>query len=393
MMLISAGTIVLDGRICRPGWIEIEGARISACGTGTAPRRPDIDLPDGIVVPGFVDMHVHGGGGASYSDGTVAAIEESARFHLGHGTTTTVASLVTAAPEDLLRTVALLADRVGGGTLAGIHLEGPWLSPARRGAHAENQLRDPDRAEIDALLAAGRGGIRMVTIAPEVPGAAAAIERLKDANVVVAVGHTDATYEQTRAAIEAGATVGTHVFNAMRPLHHREPGPALALLEDPRVTVELIADGVHIHPALLRDLVRRTGSERIALVTDAMAAAGTPDGRYRLGPVDVTVTCGVAHVTGTSTIAGSTATMDAMFRAAVAAAGTDLDAALTAAVRMTSANPARALGLGEVGVLRAGMRADLVALDADLGLIGVVHGGRLVSPAPLGRNGFEAAVH
>ncbi len=375
-MLISAGTIVLDDRICRPGWIELEGERISACGSGTPPRTPDLDLPESIVVPGFVDIHVHGGGGASYSDGAAAAVTEAARFHLRHGTTTTLASLVTASPEELLRTVALIADQVGDGTLAGIHLEGPWLSPARRGAHAEDQLREPDPAEITALLEAGRGTLRMVTIAPELPGAAAAIDRFVQANVVVAVGHTDATYEQTRVAIDAGATVGTHVFNAMRPLHHREPGPVLALLEDSRVTVELIADGVHIHPALLRDLVRGTGSDRIALVTDAMAAAGTPDGEYRLGPVDVTVCCGVAHVTGTSTIAGSTATMAQLFRAAAAAAGPDPDAALLAAVRMTSTNPARAVGLAEVGRLRAGSRADLVVLDRDLALTGVVQRGR-----------------
>ncbi|RDI64845.1 N-acetylglucosamine 6-phosphate deacetylase [Nocardia pseudobrasiliensis] len=378
-MLISAGTIVLDDRICRPGWIEFEGERIAACGSGTPPRAPDLDLPESTVVPGFVDMHVHGGGGASYSDGTAAAVAEAARFHLRHGTTTTLASLVTASPDELLSTVALIADQVGSGTLAGIHLEGPWLSPARRGAHAENQLRDPDPAEITALLEAGRGAIRMVTIAPELPGAAAAIDRFVQANVVVAVGHTDATYDQTRAAIEAGATVGTHVFNAMRPLHHREPGPVLALLEDPRVTVELIADGVHIHPALLRDLVRGKGSDRIALVTDAMAAAGTPDGEYRLGPVDVTVCCGVAHVTGTSTIAGSTATMAQLFRAAVTAAGPDPDAALLAAVRMTSTNPARAVGLTEVGRLCPGSRADLVVLDRDLALTAVVRRGALLS--------------
>ncbi|MGY2063102.1 amidohydrolase family protein, partial [Nocardia gipuzkoensis] len=166
--------------------------------------------------------------------------------------------------------------------------------------------------------------------------------------------------------------------NAMRPLHHREPGPALALLEDPRVTVELIADGVHIHPALLRDLMRGRGCGPIALVTDAMAAAGTPDGEYRLGPVDVTVCCGVAHVSGTSTIAGSTATMPTLFRAAVAAAGPDPDAALLTAVRMTSTNPARAVGLHDVGRLRPGSRADLVVLDRRLELSAVVHRGRLL---------------
>ncbi|WP_225729016.1 MULTISPECIES: N-acetylglucosamine-6-phosphate deacetylase [unclassified Nocardia] len=377
MTLISAGTAVLDGRICRPGWIEVVDNRIHACGAGTPSRAADIELPDGIVVPGFVDMHVHGGGGASYSAGTVADIRATARFHLRHGTTTTMASLVTAAPDELLGAVARLADEVDAGTIAGIHLEGPWLNPARRGAHAQRQLRDPDLAEIDALLRAGRGAIRMVTIAPELPGALAAIERLVAANVVVAVGHTDATYEQTRAAIGAGASVGTHLFNAMRPLGHREPGPTLALLENPGVTVELIADGVHLHPSLPPHLVRSIGAERIALVTDAMAAAGAADGEYRLGPVEVTVACGVAHVTGTSTIAGSTATMHQLFRAAARTAGPDPDAALVAAVRMTAATPATALGLTEVGQLRPGLWADLVLLNRELDLVGVMRRGIL----------------
>lgn len=383
MTLIGAGTVVLDGRIARPGWLELSDGRILACGTGIAPRRPDIELPEHIVVPGFVDMHVHGGGGGSYSDATAADIADATEFHRRHGTTSTMASVVTTAPDDLLRTVALLANEVEAGTLAGIHLEGPWLSPARRGAHAPELLREPDLAEIEAVLAAGRGTVRMVTVAPELPGAMRAIERLVEANVVVAVGHTDATYEQARAAIDAGATVGTHVFNAMRPLHHREPGPIVALLEDPRVTVELIGDGVHIHPALHRHLVHTVGADRIALVTDAMAAAGTPDGEYRLGPVDVTVCCGVAHVSGTSTIAGSTATMAQLFRAAVDSAGPDPDAALLAAVRMTATTPAHAIGLTDVGTLRPGLHADLVVLNQNYEPTAVMRRGRFPDNAPL----------
>ncbi len=192
-------------------------------------------------------------------------------------------------------------------------------------------MRDATPAEIDALLAAGDGAIRMVTLAPERPGSDDAITRLVDAGVVVAVGHTDATYEQTRHAIELGATVGTHLFNAMRPLHHREPGPALALLEDPRVIVELIADGIHLHPAVVHTTVQAAGADRVALVTDATAAAGAEDGEYRLGAVPVDVVEGVARVRGTPTIAGSTATMDQLFGAA-AGLGSDRDAALIAAV-------------------------------------------------------------
>ncbi len=365
MALIAAGTLVLDGRVARPGWLEVSGGRIAACGTGPPPRPPDDDFPDSVVVPGFVDVHVHGGGGHSYPDGVDAAAG-AARFHLRHGTTTTLASLVTAAPAELLAGVRALADATRRGTVAGIHLEGPWLSPARCGAHDRTRMRDPDPAEIEAVLAAGGGAIRMVTLAPELPGSDEAIRRFIDAGVVVAVGHTGATYEQTRRAIDTGATVGTHLFNAMPPLHHRAPGPALALLENPEVTVELIADGVHVHPAVLDAVVRFAGPDRVAVVTDAIAAAGRGDGAFRLGAVPIDVVSGVARVSGTDTIAGSTATMDRLFSTVAGLAG------LAAAVHMTAQTPARALGLERVGSLRVGHDADVVVLDADLGVTAVM---------------------
>jgi N-acetylglucosamine-6-phosphate deacetylase len=365
MPLIAAGTVILEQGVCRPGWLETSGNRIVACGPGLPPRSADVDMPDALLVPGFVEMHVHGGGGASYADGNDADILRAAMFHRRHGTTTTLASLVTASPTALLTAVRVLAESTRAGTVAGIHLEGPWLSAARCGAHDPKQLRDPTPDEIDALLTAGGGAIRMVTLAPERAGSHGAITRFVDAGVVVALGHTDASYEQTRNAIELGATVGTHLFNAMRPVHHREPGPALALLEDPHVTVELIADGVHVHPAVLRAVIEAAGADRVALVTDATAAAGLGDGEFRLGTVLIDVVEQVAHVRGTSTIAGSTATMDQLFRAA-AALGSDPDAALAAAVQMTSTTPARALGLDHVGSLHAGADANLVVLERDL---------------------------
>jgi N-acetylglucosamine-6-phosphate deacetylase len=355
--------MVVDGQVCRPGWLETSGRSIAGCGAGAAPRPPDVELPDSIVVPGFVDMHVHGGGGSSYTD--AQGIADAAEFHLRHGTTTTLASLVTAAPTELIAGVRALADATRQGIIAGIHLEGPWLSAARCGAHDHTLMRNPDPAEIDGVLAAGRGVIRMVTLAPELPGSDAAIRRFLDAGVVVAVGHTDATYEQARHAVDLGATVGTHLFNAMPPLHHREPGPALALLEDRRVTVEVIADGVHVHPAMIRAVIEAAGPGRVAAVTDAIAAAGRGDGEYRLGPVSIDVVSGVARVRGVSTIAGSTATMDRLF-ARLAGLGQDPKAGLAAAVALTSATPARALGLSRVGSLRPGYDADLVVLDPEL---------------------------
>lgn len=371
MAVISAGTAVVDGQICRPGWVETSGAQILACGTGAPPNRSpgptESDFPDCVVVPGFIDMHVHGGGGSSYTQ--AGDITKAAGFHLRHGTTTTLASLVTASPAELIAGVRALADATRQGTVAGVHLEGPWLSAARCGAHDRTQMRDPGPAEIDAVLAAGAGTIRMVTLAPERSGSHDAIRRFLDAGVVVAVGHTDATYEQTKHALALGATVGTHLFNAMPPLDHREPGPALALLQDPRVTVELIADGVHVHPAMMHAVIQVAGPDRVAVITDAIAAAGCDDGVFRLGTVPIDVVSGVARVRGTSTIAGSTATMDRLFRAIRAGAvelGADPDAALAAAARMTSATPARALGLERVGALRQGYDANLVVLDRDL---------------------------
>ena len=374
MPLIAAGTVVLEQGICRPGWVHTSGPRIVGCGPGAPPQHPDVDLPNAVIVPGFVDIHVHGGGGASYLDGDIAEIMRAAEFHRGHGTTTTLASLVTAGAADLVRGVRALAEATRDGVIAGIHLEGPWLSSVHCGAHDRTQLRDPTPAEIDALLAAGDGAIKMVTLAPERRGSDGTIASLIGAGVVVALGHTDASYEQTRRAIDLGATVGTHLFNAMRPLHHREPGPALALLEDARVTVELIADGVHVHPAVVHATTRAAGADRVALVTDATAAAGLGDGEFRLGTTPVDVVDGVAQVRGTPTIAGSTATIDRLFRAA-AGFESDPDAALADAVRMTSTTPARALGLPDVGSLRAGAQADLVVLDRDLQVSAVMaHG-------------------
>ncbi|BBZ78737.1 N-acetylglucosamine-6-phosphate deacetylase [Mycolicibacterium anyangense] len=372
-MLLTAETVLTGRELLRPGWIGVSGTTVTDVGAGPPPRRADRDLGAATVVPGFVDTHVHGGGGSEFSAADSAATRAAVDLHHRHGTTTVVASLVSAAPAELLQQVVVLAGQVHDGTIAGIHLEGPWLAAGRCGAHDPALLRDPDD-ELDRVLAAGDGTIRMVTLAPERAGALTAIERIVAAGAVAAVGHTDASYEQTRAAIEAGATVGTHLFNAMRPIHHREPGPVIALLEDSRVTVELITDGVHVDGALYRHVVRSAGPDRVTLITDAMAAAGMADGAYRIGRLEVTVAGGIATLTGTSTIAGSTATMDRVFRFAVEHSGLPRDRALQEAVAATSVNPARALGL-PVPELEAGARADLVVLDTNLGVSGVMLAG------------------
>ncbi|ORB63981.1 N-acetylglucosamine-6-phosphate deacetylase [Mycolicibacterium tusciae] len=376
-MLLTADTLLTGRELLRPGWIEISGDRIDAVGAGAPPRVADGALGGVTVVPGFVDTHVHGGGGTNFSTAARTDTSTAVDFHRRHGTTSLVASLVTAAPDDLLHQVTGLAADVRDGLLDGIHLEGPWLSTVRCGAHQPALMRDPDPAEIDRVLEAAAGTVRMITIAPERHGALAAIERIVDRGVVAAVGHTEATYDQTRAAIAAGATVATHLFNAMRPINTREPGPVIALLEDPRVTVELITDGVHVDPALYRHVSRSTGPDRVSLITDAISAAGMSDGTYHLGSLAVEVVDRVARVAGTQTIAGSTATMDHQFRFAVKHSGLDRDGALIAAVRQASINPARALGLPATGLF-AGGTADLVVLDTDLAVTGVLRQGAWV---------------
>lgn len=383
--LLSAGTVVTAER-AGPGWVEIDDGRITAVGDGAPPRPPDVDLGDGVLVPGFVDQHVHGGAGAAFTGGDPEEALRAVRFHRAHGTTTMLGSLVAAGPAALRRDVAALSELVADGELAGVHLEGPWLAKARCGAHDPLLLRDPDPAELDRLLAGG--AVRMVTTAPELDGALDAIRRIAGAGVVAAVGHTNASYELTRAAIAAGARVGTHLFNAMAPVHHREPGPAIALLEDERVTVELVADGLHVHPALWEHVLRSAGNGRVAAVTDAMAAAGMPDGDYLLGALQVVVTDRVARIATPAggppgPIAGSTATAEELFTNVATFAALPRAEALRRAVAMTATTPARVLGLPDVGEIAPGRRADLVVLAADLRVRDVYRAGVRLVPAPL----------
>jgi N-acetylglucosamine-6-phosphate deacetylase len=362
------GKVVTPTGVIRQGCVELDGDRITAVAEYPTAR-------DGNwIVPGFVDMHTHGGGGHTFTTGDAESARQAAAFHLRHGTTTLLASLVSS-PYELMRdATAALRPLVEAGVLAGVHFEGPYLSSARCGAQNPEFLRDPSTDELTALIELGGGAIRMVTLAPERDGALEAIKLLTGHRVVAAIGHTDATYDQTRAAVAAGASVATHLFNGMRPVHHREPGPVVALLDAPNVVCELVADGVHLHDGMLAFATATAGPERAALITDAMAAAGMPDGEYELGGQGVTVADGVARLTRDGAIAGSTLTMDAALRHAVHAGIPMADAA-----RMVSTTPARAIGLGDrVGALQVGLRADLVVLDDDLNVLRVMHAGSWV---------------
>ncbi|QQD75903.1 N-acetylglucosamine-6-phosphate deacetylase [Curtobacterium sp. YC1] len=370
--LVRAARVVDAAGSTADGWVLVDGDTIAAVGTGPEAPAADrvVDLGDATLTPGFVDLHGHGGATEAYEDDSFAA---ALAVHRAHGTTRSVLSLVADPIPSLAASMARVRTVMADDPLVlGVHLEGPFLSPHNKGAHNESFLVDPTPAAVDALLEAGEGVLRQVTIAPELPGAVDAVRRFVDAGVTVAVGHTVGTYDQARASFDAGATILTHAFNAMPGLHHRAPGPIGAAVADERVTLELILDGVHVHPVVAETLFRAAPG-RVALITDAMGAAGAADGAYRLGSLDVTVTDGVAHVAGTDTIAGSTLTQDAALRNAILLAGRTLPEAVAA---LTSV-PAGALGLGDrLGRIAPGSAADLVALSPALEVQRVWGGGR-----------------
>ncbi len=371
MTVFAGGRVVSDQGLVESGWIEVEGEMIVDRGIGEPLKPVDFDLRGRALIPGFVDQHCHGGGGNTFVTTDAAEAFRAAELHLQHGTTSIMGSLVTGTREALIDQIRTLSPLVDQDVLMGIHLEGPWLSKLHCGAHAVDQLRPPESGEVGELLAVGGGRIKMVTIAPELPGAIPAIHQILRADAVAAIGHTDADYEIARTAIEAGATVATHLSNAMRPLHHRDPGAIGALMEDPRVTVELIADGVHVHPAVLRLVYNEAGINRVALVTDAMGAAGAPDGRYLLGELEVDVVDGTARLVEGGAIAGSTLTLDRAMRFVVLGGGIPLEDA----VAMLSTNPARAMGLTDRGVIAPGKRADLLVLSPRLEVESVMRRG------------------
>ncbi|MEV5890084.1 N-acetylglucosamine-6-phosphate deacetylase [Nonomuraea fuscirosea] len=365
-----------DARIVTPegvheGWLTIEDGRITHVGHGSAPGA-GLSVGGRHVVPGFVDLHNHGGAGGSFPTGEQDRARDAVALHRRHGTTTTVGSLVTDSIEGLARAAASLAELCEEGLLAGLHLEGPYISRARCGAHDPALLREPSPQELAGLIKAGRGHLRMLTIAPELPGALDMIRMAVAEGVIAAIGHSDADYEQTITGIEAGASVATHLYNAMPPLGHRAPGPVAALLDDERVTVELVNDGVHVHAAMLRLAYEVAGPGRTVLITDAMSATGLGDGDYALGSMQVHVRDGVARLAEGGSIAGSTLTMDVAFRRAVQEVGMSLPDA----VQVASLTPARVLGLaGRIGSIAVGKAADLVVLSDSLEVDGVMKDG------------------
>jgi N-acetylglucosamine-6-phosphate deacetylase len=375
MTVLRHARVVTPGGVLADGWVSIAGGRIAAVGTGTPPtgEGTHTDLGGAWLLPGFIDLHVHGGGGhdaTSSPDDMAAAVA----FHRRHGTTRTLVSLVTAPLDALARQLGWVADltAVGpspAGHVLGAHLEGPFLSPARCGAQNTGHLLLPDPASFAALAAAARGTLRSVTVAPELPGALDLIGEVLAAGAVAAMGHTDAGHADAQAAIDAGVTLATHLFIGMRPLHHREPGViAAALAAD--LACEVINDGIHVHRVITTLVSRVPG--RLVLITDAIDAAGVGDGDYVLGAQEVQVRDGQARLTTTGSLAGSTLTMDEAVRRAVSDSGLPIETASAAA----SGNPARVLGIDDsCGSITSGRDADLVVLADDLGVLRVMAAG------------------
>ena len=366
-LVIHSARIVSGGSLVEDGWIRAEDGSVVARGTGSGwgPAATVVDAREAagaaaILAPGFVDIHGHGGANAAFDDGA-DAIRTARAMHRAHGTTRAVVSLITATLDQLAERVGMVADLMDTEhDLLGSHLEGPFLDPGHKGAHDPELLRLPEPADVQRLLDAGRGTVRQVTLAPELPGGMAAIRLVVAAGAAGAVGHTDADDDTLRAAFDAGATILTHAFNAMRPVHHRNPGPVLTAAHDERVTLEAIADNIHLHPHVIK-LLFDEAPGRVALVTDAMAAAGAADGDYMLGSLHVTVREGVARVDSGS-IAGSTLTQDVALRRAVEA-GMPLPDAVDALTR----TPARAIGVdAQLGELAPGRLADAVLLTSGL---------------------------
>jgi len=360
------GEIQNAGIIFRDGVIE-----------AVAPRQ-DLVFPQGaqeivakdkIAAPGFIDVHIHGAGGRDVMEGTDEALKKIAATIGSHGTTAFVATTVTADPNAIIHSSEGLARYIGtqhketfaGAEVLGIHFEGPFISPVRRGVHPPEWLKLPSAELLDKFVAASQGNALLLTIAPELLGAMPCIDAARKAGLVVGIGHTDATYEQARAAVARGAHHAIHTYNAMRPFSHRDAGVIGAVLTSPDITAELIADGVHVDETAMRVLLQAKGSSGVILISDGISATGMPDGKYLLGGLEVTVSGGVCR-NGEGKLAGSTLTLDRALRNIV-----NLGASLPGALQMLTVNPAKLLGIEhKKGVLRANADADILLLNEAL---------------------------
>lgn len=377
LIAIQAGKILTPTEEIVNGTVLINGHRIAKVGPRDQIKIPSnaevIENQDRIVAPGFIDMHIHGASGHDLMEATPEAVSAVSSYLARHGTTSFLATTITANFERTLRSVRSLgeiiraSDSAGsvsgyhgpGAQPIGIHFEGPFLNAEKRGAHPAAHIRKPSTEALGRLLEAAGGTARVMTMAPELPGALAVLEQARGQGLSVGIGHSNATYEEAERAINAGATHATHLYNAMRAFSHRDPGIIGAVLTDDRVSAELICDGVHVEPAAVKLTVRAKGIQRVILVTDGLSAAGMPDGNYRLGGFTIHVAGGVCR-TAEGTLAGSTLTLDAAIRNLAKCTGLSYRQCLPCA----TLNPAKILGFGkQKGVIAPGADADLAILD------------------------------
>lgn len=385
LLVTNATVLTPDGPVA-PGWLAATDATITGVGAGDPPAGlvADADVIDGAgttLAPGFVDVHVHGAVGHETMDADPAGLRRMAAFYADHGVTAFCPTTWTASPDDTLAAVQAVSEAMAepgpGARILGAHLEGPYLNAKRCGAQAPQHMRLADPDEVEALLSSGV--VRLITLAPEFEANRRAIPALRGHRVTVSAGHSDATYEETVAAIGLGVDHTTHLYNAMSPLHHRAPGMVGAMLGDPRVRCELIADNVHVDPGAMAVAWQAKGPDRLCLVTDALRAAGLAEGTYRFDDRDVTHRDGAMWLPDGS-LAGSVLTMDAALRNLLAATGATLDEAWPTASR----TPARSAGAADIGELSVGARADLVLLDADLAVVATIIGGTPHRPRTAG---------
>jgi N-acetylglucosamine-6-phosphate deacetylase len=372
-LLIAGATVVAAEELWSPGWLVAAGGRIQALGPGEAPGGVRAEVTalgtviDGrgcVLLPGFIDVHVHGGDGADAMDADPDGLRRMARFHARHGVTALLPTTWSAPPAALEAAVGAIAEAAGpvegGATIVGAHLEGPWINPARAGAQDPAGIRPPDAAEARLLLDLRPGTVRLVALAPEMPGAAEVVKECRERGVVVSAGHTEAGWDEMVVAVAAGVRHVTHTFNAMAGLGHREPGTAGAALALPDLRCELIADGHHVHAGAMAVLARAKGQGGVVLISDAIRAAGLPDGEVDLGGRAAQHCCGAVRLAD-GRLAGSVLTLDVAVRNFAAATGwgwSDL-------ARAASGNAASALGLSTKGRLAPGLDADLVLLGDD----------------------------
>lgn len=351
-MIISAATVLIDQELQKEVWLEVEDGLIRSINSGST---PEYDYRyDGILIPGFVDIHCHGGGGKYFSSLTDAEISQVIATHRAGGTVAGLASLVTEPIPNLLEQIKRLVPFAERGEIAGIHLEGPYLSHARCGAHDPALLRTPTISEVQTLLDAGQGFIKMITIAPELDGALEVIEYLSKCGVIAAIGHSQSDAKTAEAAIDRGASVVTHFNNAMPKVVDGPGTMSSAVISDLRVSLELILDGEHVSTAIVRD-VFTAAPNRIVMVTDAMSAAGSVDGNYQIAQLEVLVKDSVARLASNGSLAGSTLTMAKAFNHAL----NEIGISITEAVHAASTLPALILGRTDLGEIAVGKSAQL----------------------------------